>query len=197
MSRQAKLIYIIFLGLFFAAGLWIAQQSMQQEDTATATSGLGGEFVLSSIDGEVRLSDYQGKLVALYFGFLSCPDACPTALASMAAAIRSLDPKQQDQIQPLFISVDPERDSFENMAAYTAYFYPTMKGLTGDLDYLEKLTKQYGAYFRHIPLADSALAYTVDHTSRIYLIDQQGKLLTTIPHNTSATDIALQLQQNL
>ena len=144
-----------------------------------------------------ELSDYKGQLVAVYFGFMSCPDACPTALSSLAAAMRSLNAAQQSQIQPLFISVDPERDTLDSMAAYTAYFYPSMKGLSGDLPYLEQLSRQYGAYFQHIPMEDSALGYTVDHTSRIYLIDRKGKLITTIPHATPVADIAAQLQQYL
>jgi protein SCO1/2 len=197
MSSKAKLAYLLSLILLFGAGIWASSQGFWQTKGATAYANLGGEFTLNSNTGEVSLSDYKGKLVAIYFGFMSCPDVCPTALSSLSAAMRSLDDTQQQQIQPLFISVDPDRDSLENMAAFTAYFYPSMKGLSGDLPYLEKLTRQYGAYFRHIPLEDSALGYTVDHTSRIYLIDRQGKLVTTIPHATSVAEISELLVQNL
>ena len=197
MSIKAKLAYTISLVIFFLAGLWAASQNFWQLEKPNPYASLGGEFVLNGIDGEVRLSDYKGQLVAVYFGFMSCPDACPTALSSLAAAMRSLNAAQQRQIQPLFISVDPERDTLDSMAAYTAYFYPSMKGLSGDLPYLEQLSRQYGAYFQHIPMEDSALGYTVDHTSRIYLIDRKGKLITTIPHATPVADIAAQLQQYL
>ncbi|MDP6967634.1 MAG: SCO family protein [Gammaproteobacteria bacterium] len=197
MSMRAKLAYLLCLLIFFVAGLWAASQDFWQAEKPNPYATLGGEFTLNSANGEVKLSDYKGKLVALYFGFMSCPDVCPTALSSLAAAMRSLDKAQQSQIQPLFISVDPARDTLENMAAYTTYFHPSMLGLSGDLPYLEQLTRQYGAYFRHIPMEDSALGYTVDHTSRIYLIDREGKLITTIPHATSVTDISAQLQQYL
>ncbi|HCH24291.1 MAG TPA: SCO family protein [Oceanospirillaceae bacterium] len=197
MSNKSKLAYLLSLILLFGAGIWAASQDFWQSKNSTPYAALGGEFTLNSSTGEVSLSDYKGKLVALYFGFMSCPDVCPTALSSMSAAMRSLDEDQQTQIQPLFISVDPARDTLDNMAAFTAYFHPTMKGLTADLAYLEQLARQYGAYFRHIPLTDSALGYTVDHTSRIYVIDQDGKLVTTIPHATPVTEIISIFEQHL
>lgn len=197
MSTKSKLAYLLSLILLFGAGIWAASQDFWQSKGPNPYAALGGEFTLNSNTGEVSLSDYQGKLVAVYFGFMSCPDVCPTALSSLSAAMRSLNEDQQAQIQPLFISVDPDRDTLENMAAFTEYFYPTMKGLSGDLAYLEKLTRQYGAYFRHVPLEDSAMGYTVDHTSRIYLIDREGKLFTTIPHATPVTEIINLLEQSL
>lgn len=196
MSTKSKLAYLLSLILLFGAGIWAASQNFWQSNPPLYAA-LGGEFTLNSSTGEVSLSDYKGKLVAVYFGFMSCPDVCPTALSSLSAAIRSLDEDQQAKIQPLFISVDPDRDTLENMAAFTAYFHPSMKGLSADLPYLENLTRQYGAYFRHIPMKDSALGYTVDHTSRIYLIDQEGKLSTTIPHATPVTEIISIFEQNL
>ena len=197
MSTKSKLAYLLSLILLFGAGIWAASQNFLQSKDLNPHVALGGEFTLNSHTGEVSLSDYRGKLVAVYFGFMSCPDVCPTALSSLSAAMHSLDEEQQAQIQPLFISVDPGRDTLENMAAFTAYFYPTMKGLSGDLPYLETLTRQYGAYFRHVALEDSAMGYTVDHTSRIYLIDREGKLLTTIPHATPVTEIISLLEQSL
>ncbi len=199
MSTNAKFTYAIAIILLFAAGMWVASQGfLQTKDQAPSSyAALGGDFTLNSAEGPVSLTDYRGKLVVIYFGFMSCPDICPTALSGLSAAMRSLAQDQQDNIQPLFISVDPERDSLDNMAAFTAFFYPTMKGLTGELAYLDKLVRQYGAYFRHVPLENSSLGYTVDHTSRLYVIDQQGKLIDTIPHNTPVVEIEAMLKRHL
>ncbi len=197
MTLKAKLSYLLGLVLLFCAGIWVASEDFFKNSPPNPYSTLGGNFTLNSHAGEVNLEDFKGKLVTLYFGFMSCPDVCPTALSSLSAALRILDTKQQNQIQPLFISVDPARDTLENIATFSAYFHPSMKGLSGDLDYLEKLTRQYGAYFRHIPLEDSALGYTVDHTSRIYIINQDGVLIETIPHATPVTKIVTILEKYL
>jgi protein SCO1/2 len=114
----------------------------------------------------------------------------------MAASMRNLGPELEQQIQPLFVSVDPARDSLQNLATYSAYFHPRMLGITGSIDQLNQLVEQYGAYYRHITLENSALGYTVDHTSRVYLIDRQGQLITSIAHGTSVTELAALLKQN-
>ena len=175
--------------------MWLASILHNQDDNTY--NAMGGEFTLKSAYGSVNLSDFADKWVVIYFGFMSCPDVCPTALSSLAAAIRSLEASMQARMQPLFISVDPARDTLTDMRDYTAYFYPTMLGLTGELPYLEKLAQRYGAFFHHVPLKDSAMPYTVDHSSRLYVVDPDGKLVNTIPHGTSIMDIALVLQQHL
>lgn len=199
MSTNAKFTYAIAIILLFAAGMWVASQGLFQnrDQGPNPYAALGGEFTLQSLDGPVSLSDYQGKLVVIYFGFMSCPDVCPTALSGLSAALRALPESDQAKVQPLFISVDPERDSLDRMAEFSAYFFPTMKGLSGDLDYLQKLVRQYGAYFRHVPMENSSLGYTVDHTSRLYIIDQQGVLIETLPHNTPVVEIEALLKQHL
>lgn len=199
MSTNAKFTYAIVIILLFAAGMWVASQGfLQNQDKGpTPYAALGGDFTLEGIDGTVKLSDYQGKLVVIYFGFMSCPDVCPTALSGLSSALRSLPEADQAKVQPLFVSVDPERDTLERMAEFTAFFFPTMKGLTGELPYLEKLVRQYGAYFRHVPMENSSLGYTVDHTSRLYIIDQHGVLIETVPHNTPVEEIEALLKQHL
>ena len=196
MSGQIKWLYAFSLIVLFAAGTWVGSSFLPKAGDP-ALQNLGGDFTLSSVDGPVKLSDYKGKVVAIYFGFLSCPDICPTTLSTLSSAIRSLPAEQQANIQPLFISVDPERDGLDRLAEYTAFFLPNMLGLSGDLSTLETLVRQYGAYFRHIPLVDSALEYTVDHSSRIYVINKQSQLVTTLPHGTRVDDIAASLASYL
>jgi len=144
---------------------------------------LGGEFQGKSIDGDVSLSDFRGKLVLLYFGYTSCPDICPTSLTSMKFAFKELEDDQLAQIQPIFYSVDPERDSLEQLKVYSQFFSPLILGMTGSRQQIDSAIKQYGAYYRMVEQPDSAMGYTVDHSSKIYLIDQQGEFLGTVSHN--------------
>jgi protein SCO1/2 len=144
---------------------------------------LGGEFQGQSIDGDVSLSDFRGKLVLLYFGYTSCPDICPTSLTSMKFAFNELDDEQLNQIQPIFYSVDPERDSLEQLKIYSQFFSPLILGMTGSRQQIDSAIKLYGAYYRMVEQPDSAMGYTVDHSSKIYLIDQQGEFLGSVSHN--------------
>ena len=144
---------------------------------------LGGEFQGKSIDGDVSLSDFRGKLVLLYFGYTSCPDICPTSLTSMKFAFNELDDQQLNQIQPIFYSVDPDRDSLEQLQVYSQFFSPLILGMTGSRQQIDSAIKLYGAYYRMVEQPDSAMGYTVDHSSKIYLIDQQGEFLGTVSHN--------------
>lgn len=144
---------------------------------------LGGEFQGESIDGDVSLSDFKGKLVLLYFGYTSCPDICPTSLTTMKFALNELDDDQLAQIQPIFYSVDPERDSLQQLQIYSQFFSPLILGMTGSRQQIDNAIKQYGAYYRMVDQPDSAMGYTVDHSSKIYLIDQQGEFIGTVSHN--------------
>ena len=198
MSQSMKVLYALGLILLFVAGLMLAKYNpwTEQNNANLGYANLGGDFVLESSTGPVKLQDFRGQMVLMYFGFASCPEVCPTALSSMAASMRQLTPSQEAQIQPLFVSVDPERDSLDNLAKYSRYFHPRMLGLTGDIKTLDQLVKNYAAYYSYIPLENSALTYTVDHTSRIYFIGREGELISTIAHNTSVDDIAALLKQH-
>jgi len=199
MTKTAKFLYVAVLIGLFSAGLLLAKYNPWQDQQAanSAYQNLGGDFVLNSEGGTVTLEDFRGQLVLMYFGFTSCPDVCPTALSTIAASMRQLTPDQENQIQPLFVSVDPARDTLENLAKYSAYFHPKMLGITGSIETLDQLVKNYGAYYRHIPLENSALGYTVDHTSRVYLISRQGELISTIAHGTSVDDVTTLLKLHL
>jgi protein SCO1/2 len=199
MTTSAKLIYVAVLVALFSSGLLLAKYTPWQ-DKGKADAGygnLGGDFKLNSATGEVKLEDFRGQLVLMYFGFTSCPDVCPAELSTIAASMRQLTPDLEAQIQPLFVSVDPERDTLDNLAKYSAYFHPKMLGITGSIDTLDNIVKSYGAYYRLIPLENSALGYTVDHTSRVYLIGREGQLISTIAHGTSVNEMTALLKLHL
>lgn len=161
------------------------------------TQALGGDFTINTAKGPFKLADHRNKIVVLYFGFANCPDVCPTALAMTTAVLKTLSEEQQAQIQPVFISVDPERDTLDNLQQYGQYFYPRLISGTDSKENIDALVKRYGAYYRITQQAESAMGYTVDHTSRLYIIDKQGKFADTVSHGSITTELATKLAPHL
>ena len=172
-------------------------KSNKNESEINIQSQLGGDFVLQSADGAVALSDYKGKVVVLYFGYAYCPDVCPTSLGLLSLALGKLKPNELDDIQALFISVDPERDTLENLRKYTAAFHPKIKGITGSNLDIADIANRYGASYMKVELPDSALGYSVDHSSKYYLVNRKGELTKLINHGTSPDDIVVALRKLL
>ena len=168
-----------------------------EDEKPTGITSIGGNFTLQSSNGPVSLSDLKGKVVPVYFGFASCPDICPTSLGLLASAIRQLPQQQQQQIQPLFISVDPQRDTPEILAAYANAFYPGMLGLTDKKEVIDDVTWKYRALYKIVPMEDSAMGYTIDHSSIIYIIGRNGIIQSLARHGTTPAELAEQLQQAL
>jgi protein SCO1/2 len=135
----------------------------------------GKNFSLPDTDGKVRtLADFQGKLVALFFGYTQCPDACPTTMAELAEAKKQLGP-QGDQLQVVFVTVDPERDKPEMLKAYMANFDPTFIALRPNADQLAQVAKDFKVYYKKAEGGDPK-NYTMDHTASTYVFDTQGRL---------------------
>jgi protein SCO1 len=150
-------------------------------------------FQLTDADGrQVNLSDFRGKIVLLFFGFTYCPDVCPTTLAELKLVMKDLDEKS-DQVQVLFISVDPKRDTSESMQAYVDRFDPSFIGLSGTQEQLEPIWKNYGI-FREVVEGSSENNYTVNHTARILLIDQDGNLRLSYDIQVDPEDISRDIQ---
>lgn len=158
----------------------------------------GGDFALQSYQGEISLADYQGKVVVMYFGFLNCTEACPLSMATIAKTLKRLTPEQREQVQVIFVSVDPKRDDLTSLEAFTKYYDDQhIIGITGSEAQIKALSEQYGVFFELVDLEGSGLGYTVDHSSRFYLINRQGDLVTTMSHSTTATELAAKIQQLL
>jgi protein SCO1/2 len=149
----------------------------------------GGEFSLQSADGAVNLEDYRGKVVVLYFGYTFCPDICPTSLSLLSVTLNELSADELQQVQALFISVDPQRDSLEHLKTYAGYFHKNIIGVTGSREQIDAAVKKYGAGY-NIDKSASKADYSVDHTSYTYIIDKGGKLRFTLVHGTSADEIS-------
>ena len=154
------------------------------------------DFVLQAAGGgDYHLSDQRGKLVVMFFGYTTCPDVCPATLAEMKKVRANLMDKD-GQVDYVFITVDPDRDTPERMQQYLAGFDPTFIGLSAPLEDLEAVYDGYGVY-RAVQQGNSAAGYLVDHTSRVYVIDPQGGLRITYPFGTPPEDIAADLRQLL
>jgi len=144
---------------------------------------IGGPFDLIDQTGRRRTdADFRGKLVLLYFGYTYCPDVCPTDLMAIAAAVHQLGPAGEE-VQPLFITLDPERDTVEQLAGYVSAFHPRLIGLTGAPERIREVALAYKVYYAKVPAPDGT-DYAIDHTGFIYLVGRDGKYLGFFPPNT-------------
>lgn len=167
------------LGRGLAAGLVIAVL-LPSPAPAIASGG----FSLTADEGQaLSLSDLKGRLVVLAFGYTQCPDICPTTLAELARVLRELGAEAQ-RVQVLFITLDPKRDTPERLHAYVRHFDPRVIGLTGTVDQVSRVARQFGARFAIHRSDESALSYSVDHSTDLYVIDGQGELAAILPYGT-------------
>lgn len=175
--QNIKPFFLTLLVAFMLA----SQNSYAQDDS------IGGDFSLTDHDGQpFQLQQMQGKVVLLFFGYTYCPDVCPAGLANVAAVFRDLREKS-DQVQGLFITVDPERDNPKILKEYVKYFSNNLTGLTGTIEDIRKVAKQYRADFKK--RAYKSDNYTMDHSASLYVIDQQGQLSTVVPYGLPAEHI--------
>lgn len=166
-------------------------------DNRITSDKIGGDFTLTSADGPVSLSDFRGKVAVVYIGYASCPDVCPTALAVLSQGLKQLTDEQRRDVQGIFISVDPERDTPERLQEYVNYFSDRLVGVTGTKEEIDKVVRQYGSFYRKVELNDSAMGYAVDHASRLYLIDRQGQLAGILNHGTPPAEVHQWLERLL
>lgn len=157
---------------------------------------VGGPFELTDHKGKrVRDSDFRGKLMVVYFGFTYCPDICPAGLQVISAAMDDLGAKA-DRVVPMFVTVDPERDTPEQMKSYVGSFNKRIIGLTGSAEDISKVAKAYRVYYRKVQ--DPALNdYTMDHTSFMYLMDGEGNYITHFTHAVAPDKLAARLRQEI
>ncbi|MGQ9550194.1 MAG: SCO family protein [Roseiflexus sp.] len=152
------------------------------------------DFTLTDFDGKpFRLSEHRGKTIILYFGFTNCPDMCPAALSDMAAARRKLG-ADAERVQGVFVSLDPERDTPERLKRYLSAFDPTFIGLRGSEAELSPVMQDYGVTSIRRELPDSALKYTIDHSTFIYVIDAAGRWRLLFIHGMPVDDIVSDLR---
>ena len=140
-----------------------------------------------------RLSEQRGDVVWLFFGYTSCPDVCPTTLSELRKVNTELG-SNADQVEVIFVTVDPERDTPEQIQKYVSIFNPAFIGLSGSLEELELVWKDYGVYREVEQVSSSASGYLVTHSARVYLIDRDGNLRLSYSYGTPTDDIVHDLK---
>jgi protein SCO1/2 len=178
------------------AALEPAEPSAQAliEGLLSGREPVGGPFDLVDHMGHRRTeAAFRGKLVVLYFGYTFCPDVCPTELQAISLALDRLG-SAAEAVQPLFITVDPERDTPARLAEFVSSFHPTLIGLTGSLAEIRKTAIAYKVFFaRHASRGD----YAVDHTGFVYLVGRDGRFLKYLPPGSTPDEIADAMRQQL
>jgi protein SCO1/2 len=167
--------------------------------TATAQQTpvpIGGPFTLTDQTGKrVSDADFRGRFMLIYFGYTFCPDICPLGLQTLAGALDRLPPELQERVVPLFITVDPQRDTVAVMRDYVGLFDPRLIGLTGSEAEIADVSRAYRVYARKAePAGGDGGGYLVDHSTFTYLMDPQGAYLAHFGHGTSSEEMAKRLE---
>ena len=152
---------------------------------------IGAPFTLTDQMGK-RVSDaaFRGKIEVIYFGFTHCPDACPTSLSLIAEALKKLGPEKAKEVQPIFITLDPERDTPDVMRDYVDYFIPGMAGLTGTPTEIADVARAFRVAYQKVKDPNSDQDYTIDHASIIYVMDRKGRFLKHYTQGVTADQLA-------
>ena len=175
-----------------ALALTLVERSTTSSITDGTASGakIGGPFVLVNGDGQtVTDQTFRGKWMLVYFGYTFCPDVCPTTLNNFAQALVSLRGDAKD-LAPIFITVDPQRDTAKVVGAYVKAFDPRFVGLTGSQTQVAAVAQEYHVYYAKQPGSGDGNDYLIDHSSFIYLMSQQGKFVKVMPGSLSGGEIA-------
>lgn len=194
--RQLTYLLIIVVTGIYIYSLQVKQQAALQkkyQNSTVATSiQLGGDFTLQNLDGEtVDSSAFHGEMVLLYFGYTYCPDICPTELFKMSNVVDELK-KKDISIQPLFITIDPERDTKEHLKQYLTSFHKNFKALWGNEDEVKKVADLFHVYYAKV-IEDNANDYLVDHSTYIYFLDKNGKFVTLFRLKNTEEEIVKQI----
>ncbi len=157
---------------------------------------IGAPFTLSDPSGQrVALADFRGKLVLLYFGFATCPDVCPTDLATIGAALRELG-AAASEVQPVFVTLDPQRDTPAVLREYATVFDAHFVALTGTEGEIRRVATTYKVFFEKVPLSGTK-TYTIDHTPYTFLLDREGEFVILFPPGTPTDRMVFMLREEL
>jgi protein SCO1/2 len=186
---------VVLVAIAIGGRLWMMGNDASQPQATQQT--IGGPFTLVNGQGEtVTDQQFRGKYMLVYFGYTFCPDVCPTALQVMAQALDQLPPETAAKITPIFISIDPERDTPEHVGQYVTHFYPTLIGLTGSPEQVKAAAAAYRIYYAKVEEkgADPS-AYLMDHSAILYLMGPDGSFLSHFGHDTTSDTMALRLEK--
>jgi protein SCO1/2 len=193
------LVGALFLGV---ASLSYAQTAQSRAESTRLMSELmsgkgqvGGPFTLLDQTGKKRsLAEFKGKVVLIYFGYMSCPDICPTDLINLAGLLKRLG-KESDQIQAIFITLDPARDTPELIGKYVQYFDKRILGLRGTEQQTKDVATKYKTFYEKVGLKGNQ--YVIDHTAFVYIMNRAGKYLAFFPPGTSPERMEVMVREAL
>ncbi|TNE33364.1 MAG: SCO family protein [Alphaproteobacteria bacterium] len=196
----AFLIAFFLLLSAVAVGLWAAGVFEPQEKASSSVilgvPQLGGSFTLVNQKGEtVTDKSYRGKLMLIFFGYTNCPDVCPTEMQDIALTMQQLGDDAADVV-PIFITVDPTRDTPEVMADFVSAFDPSLVGLSGTEKQIDDVKEKFRVYAEKVP-GDDPNYYLVNHTSYTYLMGRDGKLITVFSYGTPPEKMAAKIREQL
>lgn len=178
MPARVRALFIFLIGLTALVAAGAIYLLARDQPPPDRPSDLAPKFILTDQDGRtVTERDFRGRSMLVFFGFTNCPDVCPLTLQKIADTLE-MTPELKGKVTPVFISVDPERDTPEAMKTYAAYFSPDVRALTGTRAQVDAAIKAFKVYAKRVELPDSALGYTMDHSSLIYLYGPDGAFVT-------------------
>lgn len=192
MTRATALAWSLALCAAILAG---CGQAPQFSSTDITGAEFGREFSapLTDHNGQPRrLGDFKGKAVVIFFGYTQCPDVCPTTLSAMTEVLKLLGNDGQ-RVQVLFVTVDPERDTRELLAAYVPQFHPSFIGLNADLATTAATAMEFKVFYQKQP-GSSPTSYTVDHSANSYVYDPQGRLRLYVKHGETPAKITADIK---
>ncbi len=185
---------LVVLGIY-TAPYW--RKLPPQSSGGNESAAFYAKFELTDHQGRIRSDkDFAGKWLLVFFGFTNCPDVCPTTLAETAAVMDGLGARA-DRVQPLFITVDPERDTPSRLAEFVPQFHPDIIGLTGTADQISRTGATFKIYFEKVTEAASPDGYSMAHSSQLFLFDPQGGYVKAFAYGTPAEDILSDLEGRL
>ncbi len=195
MAQQATVLRIIRWGAWALIALLTAAAIYVLTRSEPPKVAIGGPFTLTAMDGaRVSLPDAEkGKPFAVFFGFTHCPDICPTAMYEMGQLLKA-GGSATDDFRVYFVSVDPERDTPEQLRLYLSAFDSRLIGMTGTTDEIAGVARQHRAFYRKVPTPSG---YTMDHTATIYLFDRKGSFWGTLDSNEAEAPRLAKLQRLL
>lgn len=193
----ARIAFIVVIA--FSIGMGIAlflRYDAQQGFVQSGKALIGGEFSLTNHKGEpVTDKDFRGKYMLVSFGYTFCPDICPAELQLMTDAMEKLGEKQSE-VTPVFVTIDPARDTVEQMRDYVSNFHPRMVGLTGTADQIKQAAEAYRVFYAKAETEKpDDQYYLMDHSTFIYLMDRNGEYLRHFPYGTNADDLATAISE--
>jgi protein SCO1/2 len=196
MSPRLRTAIPLALAVAIGAALWLrtapVERAVLEDPLPTYTP-----FTVTTASGALALTDLAGQAVVVYFGYTTCPDICPTTMATMGAAWKLLSEADRARATVLLVSVDPERDTPARLQEYVGYFNKRFRAGTAPLPEVTRIAADWGVAFRKVGDTGSALGYMIDHSTQAFLVDARGRMVTPIDHGTPAEVVAQRVRDAL